>query len=507
MSFFLLVRASNRLHSKLLEAVMLAKIEFFDCNPIGRILNRFSADTGICDEVLPLTIFDFLVGCFMALGSVLTAVVVLPFVLLVLPIMIWRFWRLRQVFVATTREIKRLEGIARSPCFAMMSESMDGIVTIRSNDFIQYCSEKFGSFHDAHTRAFFSFVAASRWFAFKMDGIAFCLVATSSLLAVFFQSQEWFIIDPAVLGLAITMLLQLAGTNFPWMIRQSAEVVNQMVSVERLLDYSKAPREPPLFSNFDKDYEEWPLHPSLSFENFSVRYQCHLPPALSSVTFDVAPSMKVGIVGRSGGGKSSLIQSLFRLLQADEGSIKIDGLDVSHFGLHKLRTSMSVIPQQPFLFSNCTIRENLDPFDQHDDSIILNALESVQMLETIKKILPWGIDTVISEGGANFSVGQRQLLCLARTILNKNKILVLDEATANVDIATSKLICESVDREFKNTTILAVAHRLESVIDYDRVLVLGRGKVLEYGPPKELLAVKEGHFASMVRAQSMKRIQ
>ena len=243
------MRASNRLHSKLLESVMRAKIEFFDCNPVGRILNRFSADLGICDEILPLTIFDFLVGCFMALGSVFTAVVVLPFVLIALPFLVWKFWRLRQIFVATTRELKRLEGISRSPCFAMMSESIDGIATIRSNALSQYCSDKFESFHDAHTRAFFSFVAASRWFAFKMDGIAFCLVAISSVLAVLFQSQEWFSIDPAVLGLAITMLLQLAGTNFPWMIRQSAEVVNQMVSVERLLEYSEAPREPPLFSS------------------------------------------------------------------------------------------------------------------------------------------------------------------------------------------------------------------------------------------------------------------
>jgi len=183
-SFILLLRASNRLHTNLMNAVMRAKIEFFDCNPSGRILNRFAADTGICDEVLPLTIFDFLVGCFMALGSIFTAIVVLPFVLMALPFLLWRFWKLRQVFVATTRELKRLEGISRSPCFAMMSESIDGIATIRSNGFIQYCSGKFESFHDAHTRSFFSFVAASRWFAFKMDGIAFCLVALSSLLAV-----------------------------------------------------------------------------------------------------------------------------------------------------------------------------------------------------------------------------------------------------------------------------------------------------------------------------------
>jgi ATP-binding cassette, subfamily C (CFTR/MRP), member 4 len=477
---------------------MRAKIEFFDCNPSGRILNRFAADTGICDEVLPLTIFDFLVGCFMALGSIFAAIVVLPFVLIALPFLLWRFWKLRQVFVATTRELKRLEGISRSPCFAMMSESIDGIATIRSNGFIQYCSEKFESFHDAHTRSFFSFVAASRWFAFQMDGIAFGLVASSSLLAVLFQTQEWFAIDPAVLGLAITMLLQLAGTNFPWMIRQSAEIVNQMVSVERLLEYSEAPQEPPFHLELDVVHKNWPLTSSISFEKFSVRYRSNLPRVLSNVSFEIAPSMKVGVVGRSGSGKSSLVQSLFRLLEPDEGSIKIDGRDISDFGLHKLRLSMAVIPQQPFLFNNCTIRETLDPFSQHDDSTITDALYSVQMQDFARNSL----ETTVS--GYNLSVGERQLLCLARAILRKSKILVLDEATANVDTATSKLIYESLDREFANATIIAVAHRLESVINYDRILVFGHGELLEYGSPKDLLAMENGHFASMARAQGIK---
>jgi ATP-binding cassette subfamily C (CFTR/MRP) protein 4 len=502
-SFFVLVRASNRLHTKLLRAVMRAKIEFFDINPIGRILNRFSADTGISDEILPLTIFDFLVGCFMAIGTVCTAVVVLPFVLLALPPLIWRFWRLRQMFVAATREIKRLEGISRSPCFATMSESAGGIGTIRSNGFIPYCNKKFEAFHDAHTRAFFAFVAASRWFAFKMDGIAFCLVALSSLLAVLFHYMDWFSIDPTVLGLALSMLLQLAGTNFPWMIRQSAEVVNQMVSVERILEYSKAPSEAPLCLSSDKAHEDWPVTPSVCFDTFSARYRDNLPLVLSNISFEIGAGMKVGVVGRSGGGKSSTVQSLFRLLEADGGSITVDDINISSLGLHKLRTAISVIPQSPFLFSNSTIRENLDPFARHKDSAICDALETVQMAEAVMDNLPNGLDTVLEEGGGNFSVGQRQLLCLARAILVRNSILVLDEATANVDVATSDLIHRSIDEAFQNATVIAVAHRLEAVLHYDRVLVLGNGQVLEYGSPTELLGNENGHFAAMVRAQGI----
>ncbi|KAG7359041.1 multidrug ABC transporter permease/ATPase [Nitzschia inconspicua] len=502
-SFFILVQASNRLHLQLLKAVMLAKIEFFDCNPIGRILNRFAADTGICDEILPLTMFDFLVGFFIAMGSLVTAVVVLPHVLVALPFLLWRFWKLRQLFVKTTRELKRLEGISRSPCFALLSESKDGISTIRSNGFIQYCSKKFESFHDAHTRAFFSFVAASRWFAFKMDGIAFCLVAITSLLAVLLRSEGWFSIDPVLLGLALSLLLQLAGTNFPWMIRQSAEIVNQMISVERLLEYAAAPQELPLFSPFDEDHRDWPIKPSVSFNDVSVRYRRNLPRVLSNVSFSVAPSTKIGVVGRSGSGKSTLVQSLFRLLNTDEGNIEIDGLDISNFGLHKLRHSMSVIPQQPFLFSHCTIRKNLDPFGNHNDSAILKALGSVQMLDAVTTTLPNGLDAIVAEGGSNFSVGQRQLLCLARAILRKTKILVLDEATANVDLATSNLIYQAIDKEFEQATIISVAHRLEAVITYDQILVLGNGQLLEYGQPKELLAIPGGHFVSMVTAQGI----
>jgi ATP-binding cassette subfamily C (CFTR/MRP) protein 4 len=323
---------------------------------------------------------------------------------------------------------------------------------------------------------------------------------------VLFQNQNWFHIDPAVLGLALTMLLQLAGTNFPWMIRQSAEVVNQMVSVERILDYTEAPQEAPLSTPFDENHPTWPETPSISFGNLSVRYRPNLPNALTDVSFDVSPGMKVGIVGRTGSGKSTICQALFRLLEAQEGSIRIDDVDISRLGLHKLRTSMSVIPQVPFLFSNCTVRENLDPFGTYTDSMILDVLDSVQMLDTIQSNLPSGLDTVLVDGGSNLSVGQRQLLCLARALLVKNQILVLDEATANVDVATSQLIYHAVDKDFgdRNATILSVAHRLEAILHYDRVLVLGPGGVvLEYGRPTSLLQNQDSHFASMVRAQGI----
>jgi ATP-binding cassette subfamily C (CFTR/MRP) protein 4 len=278
--------------------VLRAKIEFFDTNPLGRILNRFSADVGIIDEALPLTIYDFLVGFFMVLGGLATAIVVLPFILVVLPPLIWYFLRLRRIFVSTTRELKRLEGMARSPIFAMMSESLNGIATIRSNDKVEYFKTKFEEIHDAHTRAFFSFAASSRWFATQMDFLAFILMSMASLLAVLFNDQGWFEVDPAILGLALTILIQIATTNFPWMVRQSAEMTNQMVSVERILAFGSLPQEAPLLTDFDGDHEDWPKHTSVVVNNLTTRYRSNLPLALSGVSFKIEAGQRVGVVGR-----------------------------------------------------------------------------------------------------------------------------------------------------------------------------------------------------------------
>ena len=227
-TFYCLIRASRRLHHRMLKSVLRSKIQFYDTNPLGRILNRFSADVGICDETLPLTIYDFAVGVFLVIGSVCTSIITLPFILTVLPPLLYCFIHLRRVFVNTTRELKRLEGMARSPIFAMMSEALKGIATIRSNNKLTYFSDIFQDVQNTHTRAFFSFTASSRWFAFNLDFLSFILTAVASIFAVLFQDQGWFQVDPAILGLSLTLLIQISTSNFPWVIRQSAEVTNQV---------------------------------------------------------------------------------------------------------------------------------------------------------------------------------------------------------------------------------------------------------------------------------------
>ena len=353
--------------------------------------------------------------------------------------------------------------------------------------------------HDKHTRAYFSFVASSRWFATRMDVLSFVLMSTASIFAVVFNDQQWFDIDPALLGVALTILLQIAGTNFPWIVRQSAEIVNQMVSVERVLEFGKIESEAPLTLPADDERLEggWPSQGHIAVKNLTVRYRPSLPLALDHVSFSIPAGSRVGIVGRTGSGKSTIVQTIFRLLEAENGSICIDGVDISTVGLHQLRENISVLPQSPTLFSGCSIRENLDLFGMHKDQALLEALDEVQLGHLIGD-LPDGLDSFMSHAGSNFSVGQRQLLCLARASLKKNKILVLDEATASVDKETDKLLQEALDRANKDVTVIAIAHRLNTIIDFDYVLVLGEGEVLEYGSPAELLNLK-GAFSKMVQ--------
>ncbi len=499
LSLNLTVKASQRLHDQMTESVLRAQISFFDTNPLGRILNRFSADVGSNDDMLPPTLFDFSVVLFIVLGALATTVTTLPFTLIAIPPLLWYFWWVRRIFVTSTRELKRLEGLARSPLFAMLNESASGIATLRSNHgAVDFFRRKFQEAHDGHTRAFFAFIAASRWLGFRMDAILFLFLCIVTILSVVCLLTGFLSIDPLILGLTLSLLLQLAGL-FQWCIRQSAEVENQMVSVERVLTFGQLESEAPLEQTKDAELlrEGWPSAGSLEYQNVTVRYRPSLPPALRGVSFIVPAGARVGIVGRTGAGKSSLVQSLFRLLEPEDGQILIDGVDIQPLGLHALRKRVSVIPQAPTLFSGCSVRENVDTEGTCSETELIQVMETCHLSHAISK-LPNGLDSLVEENGANFSVGQRQLLCLARALLKRNPILVLDEATASVDRKTDHYIQEALKKLYKGT-VLAVAHRLDTVIECDLILVLGQGRVLEFGTPAELLDNTEGVFTQMVQ--------
>lgn len=297
-------------------------------------------------------------------------------------------------------------------------------------------------------------------------------------------------------GLAITQSIALTGM-FQWGMRQSTELENQMTSVERVLEYTNIEQEKCLETPSEKKPPAtWPEHGEIKFVNLYLRYNSTDAPVLKDLNFVIKPQEKVGIVGRTGAGKSSLIAALFQLTET-EGSILIDGIDTKDLGLHDLRAKISIIPQEPVLFSG-TMRKNLDPFDEYTDAVLWRALEDVELKEVVEDLVA-GLESKVSEGGSNFSVGQRQLVCLARAIIRKNKILVLDEATANVDPQTDGLIQTTIRKKFADCTVLTIAHRLHTVMDSDKVLVMDAGKMVEFDQPFKLLQNKQGIFYGMVQ--------
>ena len=281
----------------MLKSIIMSKIEFFDTNPLGRIVNRFAADTCTADEMLPFAIYDCLVGVFTSLGGLITAIIALPFLLMILPPLIWYFWLLRKKFVTSSRELKRIEGVNRSPIFEMISESLDGVGTIRSNGATNHFKKKFEEIHDAHTRASFSFTAISRWFAWQLDCIAFLVMATAALLSVVLHDQSVLKIHPSIFGLALTMLIQIAGSSFPWTVRLSAEVSNLMIAIERILAFSSLPPEADLDKAKDKNLGDWPRG-DVEVKDLSTRHRLNLPLTLEAISIKIKSGERIGIVGR-----------------------------------------------------------------------------------------------------------------------------------------------------------------------------------------------------------------
>lgn len=375
-----------------------------------------------------------------------------------------------------------------------MGASLNGLTTIRSFGAQQILIKEFDKIQDLHSSAFYLFISTSRAFGFWLD--LYCVIYIAIVTASFFVFGG----DGGNVGLAITQAMAMTGM-VQWGMRQSAELENTMTAVERVVEYETVDPEDELESTpANKPPKGWPENGAISFDKLSLRY---FPDptselVLKDLDFDILPSEKIGIVGRTGAGKSSLINALFRL-SYNEGSIIIDQRDTESMGLHDLRSKISIIPQEPVLFSG-TMRYNLDPFDEYSDEKLWAALEEVKLKDSISD-MPAGLQSKISEGGGNFSVGQRQLVCLARAILRENKILVMDEATANVDPQTDALIQTTIRTKFANCTILTIAHRLHTVMDCDKVLVMDAGRLIEYGEPYELLNELAGNktFYSMVK--------
>eukprot|EP00210_Caulerpa_lentillifera_P000997 g960.t1 len=491
--FVLLIRGSTHIHGLMTKKVLHAPLCFFHTNPSGRILNRFSKDMGMQDDELPFIINEILRDITQIVGTLVLVCLALPYVVLAFPFFVYIFVKIRRRYVTTSREIKRYDGITRSPVYAMFSSNLKGLSTIRAFGRQADFHKKFLQALELNGSWWKAFLATSRWVAFRMDCVSSLVCVVSVASAIILSNK----VSEEILGLALTYVIEMA-LDVQWFTRQTAELENGMTSVERNLEYTKLEQEDS--NNLDKEIpsiEVWPVEGSIKYTSVTASYRTGLEPVLKDLSFVIPGRASIGIVGRTGSGKSSFLLTLFRLINIDEGQIFIDGFDVSALSINVLRRHLAIIPQDPTLFKG-TLRTNLDPYNKFSDAQIWKALNQVHLINAVTTL--GGLHSTILEGGGNLSVGQRQLLCLARAILLEAKILALDEATANVDHETDALVQESIRSlvHQKDKTVLIIAHRVDTILDCDYILVLDKGRKVEFGSPDLLLSQSESKFRSMV---------
>ncbi|GFU20326.1 multidrug resistance-associated protein 7 [Nephila pilipes] len=485
------IKAAVTLHDRLLKNIMKATSSFFDITPLGRIMNRFSSDIYCIDDAFPFILNIFLAQVFALTGCLIITCYALPWILVPISILMVFYCKLQQYYRFTSRELKRLSSISLSPIYAHFSETLNGHSTIKAmsavNRFLKENMERI----DSNIRACLATTAASQWLNLRLQFIGVIIVTAVAVVALL--QREYSTVDPGLVGLALSYALSVTAL-LNGSITAFTETEKEIVCVERVMQYIQGintesdgfSQQPPF---------AWPSHGVISFIHVSLRYRESCPYSLKGVSFETRPGEKIGVVGRTGSGKSSLIQVLFRMVDNFEGAVLIDGVNISNLQKEKLRSTLSVIPQHPFLFSG-TIRENLDPHFLKSDSQIWKALKDCHIDEKLQSL--GGLDVEVEEQGQNFSIGEKQLLCLARALLRRSKILCMDEATASIDYHTDSLIRHTVRMAFRRSTILVIAHRVETILDCDRVIVMKEGQIVEIDKPSSLLSDPNSEFHGLV---------
>ncbi|KAL6591713.1 P-loop containing nucleoside triphosphate hydrolase protein [Neocallimastix sp. 'constans'] len=474
--------AAGKIHRDAIARVMSAPISFFDTTPLGRIINRFSKDQDSVDGILIESIQSFL-SCFaVTLSTLFLIIYATPIFLVALIPLLLIYYLMQEYYRNTSREVKRLDSLARSPLYANFTETMNGLSTIRAYREQGRFIDISDNLMDNNNRPCILQITAQRWLGLRLETIGAFLVFFAAISGLILRKS----ISPALLGLSLSYSLSVTG-NLNWAVRQFSETEVHMNAAERLSYYANE-IESENQTGLDAP-KDWPKQGKIEIKDLTMKYAPHLPPVLNNISLNIQANEKIGVVGRTGAGKSSIVMTLFRLVEPETGSsIKIDDVSIMDIKLCDLRRRISIIPQDPILFSG-TIRFNMDPFDEHSDQEIWTALEHAGLKNMVSE-LENKLESEVRSNGENFSVGQRQLLCLARAMIRQSKILVMDEATASVDVETDAIIQKALRSEFQDVTVITIAHRLNTIIDYDKVLVLSQGNILEYDKPSNLLFEK-----------------
>uniref|UniRef100_A0A8C9VY82 ATP-binding cassette, sub-family C (CFTR/MRP), member 9 n=1 Tax=Scleropages formosus TaxID=113540 RepID=A0A8C9VY82_SCLFO len=484
--------AATNLHHNLLNKIIHAPIRFFDITPLGQILNRFSADTNIIDQHIPPTLESLTRSTLLCLSAIGVIAYVTPVFLFALVPLTVAFYFIQKYFRVASRDLQDLDDSTQLPLLCHFSETAEGLTTIRAFRHESRFKQRMLELTDTNNTAYLFLSAANRWLEVRTDYLGAVIVLTAALAAIWGPN---YVLDSGLVGLGLTYALTV--TNYlNWVVRNLADLEVQMAAVKKVNSFLSTESEN--YEDVSQVPEDWPQQGEIKIQDLCVRYDQSLKPVLKHVNAYIKPGQKVGICGRTGSGKSSLSLAFFNMVDIFEGKIIIDGIDICKLPLQTLRSRLSIILQDPILFSG-SIRFNLDPERKCTDDGLWEALEIAQ-LKNMVKALPGGLDAVVTEGGENFSVGQRQLFCLARAFVRKSSILIMDEATASIDMATENILQKVVMTAFSDRTVVTIAHRVHTILTADLVIVMKRGNILEYDKPETLLEQEDSMFASFVRA-------
>ncbi|XP_071733498.1 ABC transporter C family member 8-like [Rutidosis leptorrhynchoides] len=485
------LKASKAFFIKFMDTIFRAPMVFFDSTPVGRILTRASSDLSVIDFDIPYS-FAYvsasgieLIAMIIIMASVTWQVLIVAVFGLVASKYVQRYYQ------PTARELMRINGTTKAPVMNYASETSLGVATIRAFEMQDRFFKGYLKLADTDASTFIFSNATLEWLVSRIEAFSNLTLFTASFLLVLLPKG---FVPSGLVGLSLSYALTLTGTQV-FMTRWYCSLANFVISVERIKQFMHISPEPPPIVENNRPPPSWPSKGRIQFQNLKLRYRPNAPLVLKGITCTFNEGTRVGIVGRTGSGKTTLITALFRLVEPDSGRILIDGLDICHIGLKDLRMKLSVIPQEPTLFKG-SIRTNLDPLGLHSDDEIWKALEKCQLKDTIRS-LPNLLDSSVSDEGENWSAGQRQLFCLGRVLLRRNKILVLDEATASIDSATDAILQRIIREEFSNCTVITVAHRVPTVVDSDKLMVLSFGKMVEYDEPSKLME-RDSFFSKLV---------